>query len=157
MSFGRLAEDEIGCRLQTKEPPQHLLLRTFASQLLGPPPGRAGGGLEGEGRGDHRRRAAVGGEVVVGPVREEKRVPMTRLRARIAERLLEATRNTAMLTTFNEVNMAPVMALLPSASATTAVSTWRRLWVALAEAEAELGLPITPKQLAELRARVDDV
>ncbi len=43
--------------------------------------------------------------------RIEKRVAMTRLRARIAERLLEATQSTAMLTTFNEVNMAPVMAL----------------------------------------------
>src|SRR5688572_26897646 len=36
-------------------------------------------------------------------------------------------------------------------------STWRRLWVALAEAEAELGLPITKDQIAELRAHVDDV
>lgn len=36
-------------------------------------------------------------------------------------------------------------------------STWRRLWVALAEAEAELGLPITNGQIAELRAHVDDV
>ena len=36
-------------------------------------------------------------------------------------------------------------------------STWRRLWVALAEAEAELGLPITNEQTAELRARVDDI
>ncbi len=43
--------------------------------------------------------------------RIEKRVPMTRLRARIAERLLDATQSTAMLTTFNEVDMAPVMAL----------------------------------------------
>ena len=43
--------------------------------------------------------------------REEKRVPMTRLRARIAERLLTATQTTAMLTTFNEVNMGPVMDL----------------------------------------------
>lgn len=43
--------------------------------------------------------------------RIEKRVPMTRLRARIAERLLDATHSTAMLTTFNEVNMAPVMEL----------------------------------------------
>ena len=41
--------------------------------------------------------------------RPEKRVPMTRIRARIAERLLEAQQNTAMLTTFNEVNMQPVM------------------------------------------------
>ena len=43
--------------------------------------------------------------------RVEKRVPMTRLRKRIAERLLEASSTTAMLTTFNEVNMAPIMAL----------------------------------------------
>lgn len=41
--------------------------------------------------------------------RPEKRVPMTRIRARIAERLLEVTQNTAMLTTFNEINMAPIM------------------------------------------------
>jgi 2-oxoglutarate dehydrogenase E2 component (dihydrolipoamide succinyltransferase) len=52
-------------------------------------------------------------EVPRGPSSErvEKRVPMTRMRARIAERLLDATQQTAMLTTFNEVNMAPVMAL----------------------------------------------
>lgn len=43
--------------------------------------------------------------------RVEKRVPMTRMRKRIAERLLEVTQTTAMLTTFNEVNMAPVMEL----------------------------------------------
>jgi 2-oxoglutarate dehydrogenase E2 component (dihydrolipoamide succinyltransferase) len=43
--------------------------------------------------------------------RIERRVPMTRMRVRIAQRLLEATQQTAMLTTFNEVNMAPVMAL----------------------------------------------
>src|SRR5262245_23786502 len=36
-------------------------------------------------------------------------------------------------------------------------STWRRLWVALAEAEAELGLAITNQQIAELRAHVDDI
>jgi 2-oxoglutarate dehydrogenase E2 component (dihydrolipoamide succinyltransferase) len=43
--------------------------------------------------------------------RSEKRVPMSRLRARIAERLLEAQQNAAILTTFNEVNMQPVMDL----------------------------------------------
>ena len=43
--------------------------------------------------------------------RPQKRVPMSRLRARIAERLLHATQGTAMLTTFNEVNMQPVMDL----------------------------------------------
>jgi adenylosuccinate lyase len=36
-------------------------------------------------------------------------------------------------------------------------STWRKLWVALAEAQAELGLPITPEQLAELRTHVDSI
>ena len=41
--------------------------------------------------------------------RVEKRVPMTRLRKRVAERLLSATQETAMLTTFNEVNMQPIM------------------------------------------------
>ncbi|MDH4041259.1 MAG: 2-oxoglutarate dehydrogenase complex dihydrolipoyllysine-residue succinyltransferase [Gammaproteobacteria bacterium] len=52
-------------------------------------------------------------EAPTGPSSErvEKRVPMTRMRAKIAERLLNATQQTAMLTTFNEVNMAPVMAL----------------------------------------------
>lgn len=43
--------------------------------------------------------------------RPEKRVPMSRMRVRIAERLLEVTQNTAMLTTFNEINMAQVMAI----------------------------------------------
>lgn len=43
--------------------------------------------------------------------RMEQRVPMTRLRARIAERLLEAKNTTAMLTTFNEINMKPVIDL----------------------------------------------
>lgn len=41
--------------------------------------------------------------------RLEERVPMSRLRAKVAERLLHASQSTAMLTTFNEVNMAPVM------------------------------------------------
>ena len=43
--------------------------------------------------------------------RTEERVPMTRLRARIAERLLESQANNAILTTFNEVNMSPVIAM----------------------------------------------
>jgi adenylosuccinate lyase len=36
-------------------------------------------------------------------------------------------------------------------------STWRRLWLALAEAEAELGAPVTAQQIAELRAHLDDI
>ena len=51
---------------------------------------------------------------VVGPTvdlgdRPEQRVPMSRLRARVAERLLQSQSTNAILTTFNEVNMAPVM------------------------------------------------
>lgn len=48
---------------------------------------------------------------VVAPLgeRSQKRVPMTRLRKTIANRLLEAKNSTAMLTTFNEVNMKPIM------------------------------------------------
>lgn len=47
----------------------------------------------------------------VAGLRTEKRVPMTRLRAKVAERLLQAQQNSAMLTTFNEVNMQPIMEL----------------------------------------------
>ena len=47
----------------------------------------------------------------IATYRTEKRVPMTRLRKRIAERLLEAKNSTAMLTTFNEVDMQPIMHL----------------------------------------------
>jgi len=51
---------------------------------------------------------------VAGPAvdlgdRPEQRVPMSRLRARVAERLLQSQSTNAILTTFNEVNMAPVM------------------------------------------------
>ncbi|NQD37569.1 2-oxoglutarate dehydrogenase complex dihydrolipoyllysine-residue succinyltransferase [Permianibacter sp. IMCC34836] len=49
--------------------------------------------------------------VAVPGSREERRVPMTRLRQRIAERLLSAQQNAAILTTFNDVNMKPVMEL----------------------------------------------
>ncbi len=54
--------------------------------------------------------AAAAPTVVVGD-RSQKRVPMTRLRKTIANRLLEAKNSTAMLTTFNEVNMKPIMEL----------------------------------------------
>ncbi len=49
------------------------------------------------------------GEAVTA--RNDRRVPMTRLRARIAERLIEAQQTAAMLTTFNEVDLTEVMAL----------------------------------------------
>ncbi|WP_299806017.1 2-oxoglutarate dehydrogenase complex dihydrolipoyllysine-residue succinyltransferase [uncultured Shewanella sp.] len=55
--------------------------------------------------------ASASAPVAVAPLaeRSEKRVPMTRLRKTIANRLLEAKNSTAMLTTFNEVNMKPIM------------------------------------------------
>ncbi|WP_150304286.1 2-oxoglutarate dehydrogenase complex dihydrolipoyllysine-residue succinyltransferase [Pseudomonas saliphila] len=55
--------------------------------------------------------AASGAEALGEGDRVEKRVPMTRLRARIAERLVDAQSSMAMLTTFNEVNMKPIMDL----------------------------------------------
>ena len=54
--------------------------------------------------------AAAAAPLPVGE-RPEERVPMTRLRARIAERLIQSKNENAILTTFNEVNMAPVMAM----------------------------------------------
>ncbi|MFL9813157.1 2-oxoglutarate dehydrogenase complex dihydrolipoyllysine-residue succinyltransferase [Stutzerimonas sp. VN223-3] len=55
--------------------------------------------------------SAAAAPVVAAGDRTEKRVPMTRLRAKVAERLVEAQSNMAMLTTFNEVDMTEVMAL----------------------------------------------
>lgn len=55
--------------------------------------------------------ASEDAELIAPGERVEKRVPMTRLRAKVAERLLQATQQTAMLTTFNEVNMKPIMEL----------------------------------------------
>jgi 2-oxoglutarate dehydrogenase E2 component (dihydrolipoamide succinyltransferase) len=57
--------------------------------------------------------AAPAGEAPIFSVgdRVEKRVPMTRLRAKVAERLVEAQSTMAMLTTYNEVNMKPIMDL----------------------------------------------
>jgi 2-oxoglutarate dehydrogenase E2 component (dihydrolipoamide succinyltransferase) len=51
----------------------------------------------------------VSGPAVDLGERPEQRVPMTRLRARVAERLLQSQSTNAILTTFNEINMAPVM------------------------------------------------
>lgn len=60
-----------------------------------------------------KAKPAVQDEVVPAPAtaRSQKRVPMTRLRKTVANRLLEAKNSTAMLTTFNEVNMKPIMDL----------------------------------------------
>jgi len=57
------------------------------------------------------QQSAVAESVELGLERTEQRVPMTRLRARIAERLVEAQQTAAMLTTFNEVDLTEVMTL----------------------------------------------
>jgi 2-oxoglutarate dehydrogenase E2 component (dihydrolipoamide succinyltransferase) len=55
--------------------------------------------------------ARSGGVGQAGGARPEERVPMTRMRARIAERLMQSKNSIAMLTSFNEVNLAKVMAM----------------------------------------------
>ena len=55
--------------------------------------------------------AKSGGAGVAAGARPEERVPMTRMRARIAERLMHAKESIAMLTSFNEVNLGKVMAM----------------------------------------------
>ena len=54
---------------------------------------------------------AVGAQKTISSERLERRIPMTRLRSRIAERLVQSQQQAAILTTFNEVNMKPVMEL----------------------------------------------
>ena len=79
----------------------------------------AGSGRDGRITKSDALNAAAGGAksapITSAPIpmgsRPEERVPMSRLRARIAERLLESQANNAILTTFNEVNMAPVIAM----------------------------------------------
>ena len=62
-------------------------------------------------KADSSIKTDSGQPVAEAGARSEKRVPMTRLRKRVAERLLSASQDTAMLTTFNEVNMKPLMDL----------------------------------------------
>jgi len=89
---GRITkEDVLGYQAPSSPPPAPPAPRVAPAPVAVPPPAEAGGEL------------AAGGE------RLERRVPMSRMRARIAERLLEVTRTTAMLTTFNEVDMHRVM------------------------------------------------
>lgn len=58
-----------------------------------------------------KKPSVTAAPVAVTGERPERRVTMTRMRATIARRLVEAQQTAAMLTTFNEVNMAPIMAL----------------------------------------------
>ncbi|UJF25253.1 dihydrolipoyllysine-residue succinyltransferase [Suttonella sp. R2A3] len=67
--------------------------------------------VSGSGRGGRVTKGDMKQHLSGGGVRHEERVPMTRMRKRIAERLMDAQQSTAMLTTFNEVNMKPIMDL----------------------------------------------
>ena len=88
---GRITkEDVLGYRAPSSPPPAPPAPRVAPAPVAAPP-------------------TEAGGELAAGGERLERRVPMTRMRARIAERLLEVTRTTAMLTTFNEVDMHRVM------------------------------------------------
>lgn len=69
--------------------------------------------VQGTGKGGRitRENVLTAAQTGEGGGRPEKRVPMTRIRTRIAERLLEVSQTTAMLTTFNEVNLQHVIEL----------------------------------------------
>lgn len=67
--------------------------------------------VAGSGRGGRILKEDVLGAMSGKGSRVEERVPMSRLRKRVAERLLESQHNNAILTTFNEVNMKPIMDL----------------------------------------------
>lgn len=82
----------VGGRITREDVDSHLASRKSASALVA-----------------DAKAVAAAAPVLAG--RSEKRVPMSRLRKRVAERLLEAKNSTAMLTTFNEINMQPIMDL----------------------------------------------
>ncbi len=67
--------------------------------------------LQSQMAGEKQPSPAAASTPVVSSERQESRVPMSRLRARIAERLVSVQHETAMLTSFNEVNMQPIMEL----------------------------------------------
>ncbi|CRZ20727.1 2-oxoglutarate dehydrogenase complex dihydrolipoyllysine-residue succinyltransferase [Kingella kingae] len=73
--------------------------------------GRDGRVLKEDVKAAAARTAAAPAVAVPAGARPEQRVPMSRLRARVAERLLASQQENAILTTFNEVNMKPVMDL----------------------------------------------
>lgn len=82
----------VGGRITREDVDSHLASRKSASAVVA-----------------DAKAVAAAAPVLAG--RSEKRVPMSRLRKRVAERLLEAKNSTAMLTTFNEINMQPIMDL----------------------------------------------
>src|SRR5690606_12987291 len=67
--------------------------------------------VEGSGRGGRVTKEDLVRHVTGGGARTEERVPMTRIRQRIAERMMQSKNSIAMLTSFNEVNLGKVMAM----------------------------------------------
>lgn len=104
--------------IQAKETPREEPKKTEESKLLSPSARRAASEhevdvsqVQGTGKGGRiTKDNVIAAMATTGTTaRPEKRVPMTRIRTRIAERLLEVSQSTAMLTTFNEVNLQHVM------------------------------------------------
>ena len=96
---GRITKDDVlNAMQQVKHIPPPTPPLKGGEPKLAPLQGEGGGG-------DGVNSAKVSGD------RIEQRVPMTRIRQRIAERLLQSQQNAAILTTFNEVNMQPVIEL----------------------------------------------
>ncbi|MBL8491110.1 MAG: E3 binding domain-containing protein, partial [Rhodocyclaceae bacterium] len=86
------------------------VLGTTAAPKAAPAPAAAAPAPAPAARPSLPEPAVVSADNIVAD-RPEQRVPMSRLRARVAERLLQSQATNAILTTFNEVNMAPVMEL----------------------------------------------
>ena len=100
----------------TKEDVQNYLKAGGEKQTPKPQPepapqGRRNGGDSTAARAEAQAEAQAAKSAAVTGERPERRVPMTRLRQRIAERLVDAQQTAAILTTFNECNMQPVMDL----------------------------------------------
>ena len=112
--LGKLAESDmpIPAPEVTKESPAHVADASPSLRRLMNEQDIDSEKIKGSGKGGRITRADI--DKVQNPPAEinnaerEKRVPMTRIRKRVAERLLEAQSSMAMLTTFNEINMQPI-------------------------------------------------
>lgn len=100
---GRITKDDVLNFIETQK-------NSPEPSVISPSPESSSATVSGSALEPIKLSPPMGGSVPLGEEeRPERRVPMTRLRARIAERLLYAQQSTAMLTTFNEVDMKPLM------------------------------------------------
>jgi len=113
-----MAEHQLDSHTVNGTGKQGRILKEDVLALLEAQNNKENGNINGNGNGngnskdkqqDIKPPARESVSTTVPGAREEQRVPMTRLRARVAERLLAAQHNAAILTTFNEVNMQPVI------------------------------------------------